>query len=106
MRSPMVSAALVDMAAQVAPVHAIGHGGSCLVAVVAVLAVGAVVGATSMSPTIHGATNATGCSRSLVASIGAAAAVVVAGAIVATAWDVARTVDAIAVGAMVGSGSS
>ena len=60
----------------------------------------------AVGPTIHRATNATSCSRSLVASIGAAAAVVVAGAIVATAWDVARTVDAIAVGAMVGGGSS
>ena len=106
MRSPMVSAALVDMAAQVAPVHAIGHGGSCLVAVVAVLAVGAVVGATSMSPTIHGATNATGRYRALVAAVGAATAAVVTGAIVATAWNVARTIDAVAVGAMVGRGSS
>ena len=107
MRSPMVSAALVDMAAQVAPVHAIGHGGSCLVAVVAVLAVGAVVGATSMSPTIHGATNATGRRyRALVAAVGAATAAVVTGAIVATAWNVARTIDAVAVGAMVGRGSS
>ena len=75
-------------------------------AVVAILTIGVVVGATPMSPTIHGATNATGRSRALVASIGAAAAVVVAGAIGATAGNVARTVDAIAVGAMVGSGSS
>ena len=77
-----------------------------MVAVVAILAIGAVVGAAAVSPTVHGAANAVGCSRSLVATIGAAAAVVVAGAVVATAWDVARTVDAIAVGAMVGGGSS
>jgi hypothetical protein len=76
------------------------------VAIIAILTIGAVVGAAAVSPTIHGATNATGCSRSLVASIRAAASVVVAGAIVATAWDVARMVDAIAVGVMVGSGSS
>jgi hypothetical protein len=78
------------------------------VPIIAIFTIGAVVGAAAVSPTIHGATNATGCSRSLVASIGAAAAVAVAvaGAIVATAWDVARRVDAIAVGAMVGCGSS
>ena len=75
-------------------------------AVVAILAVGAVVGATSVSPTIHGATNATGRCRVLVAAIGAATAVVVTGAIVATAWNMARTIDAVAVGAMVGGGSS
>ena len=75
-------------------------------AIIAILTIGAVVGAAAVSLTIHGATNATGCSRSLVALIGAAAVVVVAGTIVATAWDVARTVDAIAVGAMVGGGSS
>jgi hypothetical protein len=76
------------------------------VAVVVILAIGAVVGATPMSPTIHGTTNATGRCRALVVLIGAATAVVVAGAIVATAWNVTRTIDAIAVGVMVGSESS
>ena len=76
-------------------------------AVVAILAVSAVVGATYMSPTIHGAANANGRCRALVAEIGAATAVVLAGAIVATAWwNVTRTIDAVAVGAMVGGGSS
>ena len=75
-------------------------------AVVAILTIGAVVGATSMSPTIRGAMNATSRCRALVARIRAAPAVVVDGAIVATTWNVAGTIDAIAVGAMVGSGSS
>ena len=74
--------------------------------IIAILTFGTVVGAAAVSPAVHGATNTTSCSRSLVALIGAAAAVVVAGAIVVTAWDVASTVDAIAVGAVVGSGSS
>jgi hypothetical protein len=53
------------------------------VAIVTILTIGAVVSATSMSPTIHGVTNATGCCRALVAPIRATAVVVVARAIVA-----------------------